>query len=257
MRARRAVPAIAAIVLATGVACGGDGRDEADDSGSTDTTAGASRDDDPRTDSERQADEASAQAMVLTLDDFPPGWEEGPADDEEADEELQADLARCLGVDPAAMNPDNPRATSPAFVSSEDQEVGSEVAFTPSVEDASRPFDILAADDAPECYAQAAQDAIELNTEREGLPEGVEFGEPTFSRLSYATLGDESLAFRITLPVAARGLDVDLYLDFVVARVGRIGITTTFQSVITPFDEDEAAALVQRSIDRAPAEETG
>jgi hypothetical protein len=39
--------------------------------------------------------------------------------------------------------------------------------------------------------------------------------------------------------------------------VGRIAIAGEFQSVLAPFDEDQAAELMQTVIDRAPAEEAG
>ena len=127
MRARRTVTCLVTAVLLWGGACADESGDDVADTGSAD---------DPRSEAERQADEDDAAAMLLTIDDFPSGWEEGPPDDDddESDEDIQADLAECLGIDPDEINPDNPHATSPTFESSDDERVGVRVAFTPSAE---------------------------------------------------------------------------------------------------------------------------
>lgn len=244
MRARRMVTCLATGALLWGAAC-------ADESGDDVADAGAAGD--PRSEAERQADADDAAAMLLTIDDFPPGWEEGPPDeDDESNDDIQADLADCLGIDPDEIDPDNPDAASPTFESSDDERVGVRVAFTPSSDAASDTVDVLADDDAPACYGDAVRSAIAEGLATEGAPDGVEFGDPTFERLSFPSLGDESVAFRATVPFSARGVDVELYIDYTVVRVGRIGITATFQSLFSPFDENEAAELVQTVVDRAP-----
>lgn len=264
MRARRMIPYVAAVVALTAPACGDDDGGEAsdDDVDATESTeaGGGGAGDDDRTDEERAADEAAAEAMLLTIADFPPGWQEEPADDEDEpdddeDEELNARLAECLGVDPAEFDPDNPSAESPSFTSANDEDVSVDVAFTPSAEAASRVFELLADDATPGCFGEVVQTILEENAAQEGLPEGVEMGDATFARLSFPSLGDESTAFRVTVPVSAEGLDLDVYLDAVFVRVGRIGITGQFQTVVAPFDEGAAADLLQTVVDRAPAEE--
>jgi hypothetical protein len=260
MRAPRTLACVAALIALTAAACGGDDDDDGSGSGTTEPAGGQGAEDDPRTESERQADEDAAEAMLLTLDDFPAGWQEGETDEDEEEEEfeeLQADLADCLGVDPDELNPDNPTATSPSFTSPDDEEVSVEVNFTASTEAANRGFELLNDDATPGCYGEALQAVIEETAAQEGLPEGVEFGDTTFNRLSFDRLGDDSLAFRITLPVSAEGVDVDLFFDVVFARVGRIAIEGSFQSVFAPFDEEQAAELMRTVIDRAPTEEGG
>jgi hypothetical protein len=237
--------------------CGGDDDDADGDSRGTTTEGTGAQDpaDDPRGASERADDQAAAEAMLLTLADFPSGWEETPADEaDDENDELSADTADCLGVDPDELDPDNPKATSPSFSSSDDDEASVEVAFTPSEEAATRALELLADEAAPGCYGEAIQVLIEDNAAQEDLPEGIELGEATFNRLSFASLGDESTAFRVTLPFSAEGLNIDYFLDVVFVRVGRIGITGQFQAVVTPFDEAHAAELMQTVIDRASAE---
>jgi hypothetical protein len=246
MQARRRITCLVAGALLWGAAC-------ADESG--DDLAGASTADDSRSEAERQADEDDAAAMLLTIDDFPPGWEERPAPegDEGSDsDDLQTDLADCLGVDRDEVDSDNPDAMSPTFRSSDDERVGVMVAFTPSTDAASDVLDRLADDDAVACYGDAVRSDLAEGLATVEAPDGVEVGDPTFERLSFPSVGDESVAFRATVPFSAGGVDVELYVDYAVVRVGRVGITAIFQSMFSPFDENEAAQLVQTVVDRAP-----
>jgi hypothetical protein len=253
MRRRPAAVWVAALatlaVAASGCADEGDvdvGRSE------TSEQPGTAGPDDPRSESELRADEEAAEAMLPTLADLPPGWEESATPEEDVeDEELNAEFAACLGVDLSELDPINPDATRD-FTSADDEEIRVGVAFTPSPAVAHRAFEILNDDAVPRCFGEAVR-----ATSAEGLPEGVEVGDATFNRLSFAPLGDESLAFRLTLPMSAEGFDVDLFFDWVFVRVGRIGIEGLFESSFAPFEEDSAAELMQSVIDRAPAGETG
>jgi hypothetical protein len=208
---------------------------------------------DGRTEAELADDTAAAEAVLLTVDDLPAGWSAGAPDDEEEDEELQAALAECLGVDPELLDPDNPQAKTPDFTSPDGgDQVTADVTFTPSAAHAGTAFDILGRDETPRCYAEALQTATAQAVEDGEMPPGVEFGEPTFEELSFPDLGDESTAFRITIPVAAQGTEIELYGDVALVRVGRVGIEATFLTELRPFDTEEAAELVQVMIDRVP-----
>jgi hypothetical protein len=251
MTFRRAAACLAATgLLAAG--CSDDGGDTATSSTATtsdsETTA---NEDDGRTQAELDADEEAARSALLVLDDFPPGWEAAEPDPDNDNDDVQEGLADCLDVDVEMFaNDNNPSAESPAFTSPNDDEVSSEVTYTASIENATRTVAILKDPDTPGCYAQALK-AYLLRAAVEGdLPDEVEYGDPTFNPLSFPTLGDESVAFRMTFPVSARGLDVDVYIDLAFVRVGRVGVTTTFQSQFSPFDTDEAARLTETVVDR-------
>lgn len=247
------------VVVGLTVACGGD----SEPSGSEDTRAAdggataAPPSDDPRTSAERTADQEAAKAIVLTLDDLEAGWESTPPDEEtDNDEEIKADLADCLGIDPDVMDPDNPSADSPDFTSA-NEEVSASVSYTPSIEAAEQAVELLRDEDLPSCFAQALKTAITdalLNPpEGEAPPDDLEVGEPTFNPISFGDLGDETVAYRATIPLSASGIDVDVYFDIVAVRVGRVGIEAQFQSTFSPFSTDEAERLVGIMIDRIPA----
>ncbi|WP_162941790.1 hypothetical protein [Desertimonas flava] len=214
-------------------------------------------DDDPRTDAEWAADQAAAETMVLTLADFPPGWESTPVEESEPDDRLDEQLAECLGVDVSELAPSNPDAQSPDFASSTGEVVSSTVAFAPTVADATAALAVRRQEGATECYAAAIRMLLVENLanpdDGEELPDDVDIGEPTVNEMSFEALGDETLAVRITVPFEVDGLSADYYFDVVNVRVGRVGVTTGFQSVLTPFDIDEAARLTGIVVDRVEA----
>jgi hypothetical protein len=255
MRVVRTVGCLVAVATLA-VGCSDDGDGDGDDASGAEEASEQQDSGDERTDAEREADQQAAEAMLLTLGDFPAGWEAGPVEEDEGNEDLRGDLANCLGVDEDVLDSDNPQATSPTFASSNDEEVSVEVGFTPSSDEASRVLEVMHDDAMPGCYAETLRALVTRNLlTAEDLPDDVEVGEPTFNPLSFTDLGDDSVAFRTTLPVAVGQLNVDVYVDVVVVRIGRIGITATFQSQLSPFDSDQAAELVQIVVDRAPAEE--
>jgi hypothetical protein len=202
--------------------------------------------DDSTTEEERASDQQTAQDAVLTLEDLPPGWE--ASTDEEQDDnadDLEAGLAACLSVDRTFFESDNPQAESPTFVSAQGEQVQSEVTLTDSVSNATEVLDVLARDETPACYASAVESLLE-----EAPLDDVDIRDVTFDRLSFATVGDDVAAFRSTIALSAQGIDVDLFVDFVAVRVGRAGITMTFQSQGAPFPVDEAERLTRVVVDR-------
>lgn len=256
MRFRRTAACLVASLAVGTVGCANEAGSDSSPSTSGDG-ATAQEQGDSRSDADRQADEAVADATLLTLDDFPAGWEEVPATDDEDDDDLQTEIAECLDVDPAELTAANPSASS-TFASPDDEEVSAKVSLTPSSEDTSRALEIMRYDAAPGCYGQGVKALLaERLVAADDVPEGLEIGEPTFNRLSFEDLGDDSVAFRLTIPVSLQSFNVDVYIDLVVVRVGRAGITTTFQSELSPFDPDEAARLTQIVVDRVAAAAVG
>src|SRR5262245_28064679 len=156
---------VALATLATGAttACSGDmGGAAANGSGSGGAGgAGGAAGVSPVQDLDREADQAAAQASLLTLADFP-GWtvvEEsnavGTVDNRDG---VYTEVATCLGIDfPYAQRP---KAHSPTFQSPELRQVTAEVVFTPTPDDAADVLEMLRMDGTPQCYAQAAETAI-------------------------------------------------------------------------------------------------
>ena len=68
------------------------------------------------------------------------------------------------------------------------------------------------------------------------LPLGMKLGSPTVATLSFPTLGDQSVAYRVTIPITGSVLSLGLYVDLVIAQKGRAIALLTFVGVLNPFD---------------------
>ena len=246
MRVRRAAAGVA-VVAAVAAGCAREAGDDITVEWSTPDPGP-----DTRTAAERRADEDAARGMLLTADDLP-GWRAGPVNDRGDDAIDQAALAECLGADREDIDADNPSATSATFSTNGDrQAVSAEVTFTRSTAATARTLEIYRSDAAPGCFAEAVTNAFAKQQDEQPSPPGVEFSEPELESLAVGDLGDGAVGFRISGSESAFGERHDFYVDTVLVRVGRIGITMTFTSEDAPFDSEEAERLTQLVIDRAP-----
>lgn len=254
----RQATACLVVLAALAAGCGGDDDDAGTGSdGGTTTTEGGS--DGERSAADLAADRAAAEKMLPTVKDLPAGWTAQPAEDEDggspSDEELNAQLAECMNVDPDTFSGEgDATAESPSFANADEQEAQVEVAFTASEEDASRTLDVMQRPEAERCLSQVFKDLLAKELQGEDLPPGVEVGEPTVEAVEFGDLGDDAAAFEVTVPITGPGTDIDLYVDAAFVRVGRIGITGTFMGAGQAVDIEVAQRLIQSVIDRAPAD---
>jgi hypothetical protein len=241
MNRRIVATACAALLLAS---CGGD------DGGDGDAV------DDPRTAAELVADQAAADAAQMVLDDFPTGWEAEPRDDDdEDDEEEQAKLAECLGIDAALLDAAATHSKSDTFTS-DDLEVEVNISVQPTLDLATEAMGALSTPETLECYRTSLQQVFDdLMSEPEGeqgRPDAV--GAITVESLAVGELGDQSFAFRVTVPITLDDQTADIYFDIVGVRSGRATASINFQSVVLPFDEDLQRELAQTLADRLPSD---
>ena len=242
---RRALLVVALVLLG---ACS-DSDDSDDDAGREETTT---------TDSEGNTGDpehqAIADAAVLTLDDMPTGWEAAPPEDEEQQEAEEDDadqaMADCLDIDVSELQGDSPTADS-RFVNSDDEQVSSEVTVAASETEVQAGIDRIRDEAGQSCFLEVIQYIAQDSFASDG---DIEVGEATFNELSFEDLGDDSIAFRLTVPISSQGIDVDLYVDYVLVRKGRAGVQTSFHTVFTPFDAAQALELTETVVDRIPTD---
>jgi hypothetical protein len=79
------------------------------------------------------------------------------------------------------------------------------------------------------------------------------FGKTTVSPESFESLGDRTVAYRVTVPVTTKGVNVSIYIDFIVVQKGRVGITLTALDTLTPVAADASASLLGKVLSRIPA----
>jgi hypothetical protein len=248
--ARRVRPSVclhAAVALAiavSGVACAA-GDDASDGTVAVDVATSEQPDH-----AAEQAELAIAEAALLTIDDFPTGWEAEPADEPDSDVVVDDELERCLGVDIAEPLLDAPQAVSPTFTGPADEQIGASVTIASTTDAAVRAIEPLQRPDAPRCFNEAFEAQMGSAS---GRPEGVEIGEPTFERVPLEIVADESVVMRDTLSVTYQGVEVSLHGASAFARVGRGLIALTSYSSETPIDAEHMRQLTQIIVDRLSA----
>jgi hypothetical protein len=207
--------------------------------------------------SEAAAEEARADSMLLTLDDFPDNWITVPAAAEDMGEVTIEDLARCLGSEDGPIT-DLPQAQTPGFVSPGGDLVVARVVLAPDDTRPRRAIELLRDEAAPGCYAVAYQGSLAAHRP-EGLPPEVEFGTVTGLRIPYAAFGNTTVAWRMSIPFTVENETVNVYVDTVVVRVDRALLELSFESELRPYDRDGSERVTQTLVGRvtdAVTEET-
>jgi hypothetical protein len=244
---------VAGAVLASLVAACGGGTT------STSTSTSSSQATSSTSNQNVATDRAVAQQAVLRLSDFPAGWEAKAHQDSPDNPDVTKQAATCLHVSPSALSSrDNKtHVDSPDFSSSSEQEVSNSVALDATATEAISQFAAFEQPQAPNCLTQAVsaviQSALKHPTTGSTLPQGVKIGQASVNALSFPNFGDKTVAFRMTVPVQASGLNVSVYVDIVLLLKGRAGSTLTFEDTLSPFPTDQAEQLTQIVAGRLPS----
>ena len=240
MRCRRCSYLVTALVVAVALgACGSD-----------DSAA-----DDPRTEAELAADRAAAANAVLVLGDFPDGWTSEPHEEDTDDPnapDIEAEMAECLGVDESEFDDSLVNVDSDTFLF-DAAEVDSDVSMAPTLAEADREVEVLTRPEARGCFEAGFEKAFTYSIEHpaDGDTEGIELGEITFRDLSFDDVGQDSRAFRVSVPLVTPQGEATLYFDLVFIRVGRALGSISFLD-FAPFDQALATDLARAMASRMP-----
>ena len=221
---------VATLALSLVAACGGsDGESEPSDTDAPSESIAPGESDAPDapadTDAPAQdvaADSAAAEAALLTLSDFPAGWSEVPDEEDDSNQELLEQVYECLGPDAVELINSETEAQTGSFTDPVDESTVDEiVALAPTEESAEAYMAGGSADGVAECLTTAYREGVaELLADAEEM-QGAELGEITVGALNVGEIGEDSFAYRITVPISVQGVNVDLFADFVAVRVGR------------------------------------
>lgn len=244
--------ALSAALLLAG-ACSSDGDDDAGTNSSTTTTeADASG-------SDLEADRGLASGALLQLSDLPTGWEATPDDDDDDDdgEAFAEQFAECTGIDEeewfgAQGDDEGASVDSPDFENADDETVAHTVSVAEDAARAERAFGVLQLDATPGCLTEAFGEMIR-EAAAEEPQEDFSIGEITVNEMSFPALAERTAAFRATVPVAAQGLEVELYLDMIFSQAGRMTSVLMTQGVLQPFDPALAEELATIAAERLDA----
>lgn len=227
--------------------------------GDTDATAGSETpagdvDDNSGEDGGSAEDQKIAENALLTLSDFPSGWQQKPAeedeDEDDEEEEQQREIAECLGADYDDLygNDGGGEADSPTFLGPDEEEISNSVGVSDSESRVTENYELLTSDKGVDCLTGTLADAMEKAIKDGG--EAELDGEVTANRMSFGSYGDATTAFRVTVPVAAEGFSAEVYVDFVVVRIGRAIVTVNAVSLFDPFDSDTLADFTELAAER-------
>jgi hypothetical protein len=115
------------------------------------------------------------------------------------------------------------------------------VRYRSSSADASKEFAVLENANLPSCLSTAVSKVIQYNLEHPStpnstVPSDLTVGNATVAQMSFPTYGDQSIAYRITIPISYKGLSPSAYLDIVAVRKGRATTGLYFEGEASPFD---------------------
>jgi hypothetical protein len=104
------------------------------------------------------------------------------------------------------------------------------VTVEPTVAAASEWFSILDRPQIPSCIGEAFRSAI--LEESPGLRKsGNSVGKARVGQIALARYGDQSVAYRLMVPIVAEGSNLSTYLDYVLVREGRAHTMLAFRRV--------------------------
>lgn len=192
------------------------------------------------------AESALAESLLLDVNDFPTGWAEGPADDEEP-----SPFDRC--DDKAPSKGRTGEAETGEFSEGDSKEVQHSVAVFTSAADAAASLDEVRA--LGECLADVVNKG-ELDDEE------AEFTDGVFGDLSFPTFGDKTNAYRLEVHIDAKneegpGSEGTLYLDIAFVTEGRLAFFVQVSDVFSPFDSAMFEDLVEKAHAKLEAANAG
>lgn len=227
-----------AMLLFVLAACGGDG----DSTGSSNANGSLPVEDDiDRTDSDESpsGEDDLARSLVLTVDDFPTGWAETPADRDEDDNPFdECDPGTAPGRTGVAETGDFSRGGAAS--------VSQEVAVFDTPENAVNSLERI---------QQIADCLIEVVRDGSLDDDEFEYSDAKFGSLSFPSFGDTTDAYRLEIHVAAKeesglGSEGTVYLDIVRVVEGRLGFAMQATDVFSPFDVSTLESIVSEAYDK-------
>lgn len=198
-----------------------------------------------------------ALGALITLDDFAEGWTAGPTDDDDADdEEANAIISSCAGVDPALIDDDvlgTTQVKSPTFTTvDENYTVDQSAGFAADEATAVAAAAAVSDPDVPGCYGEAVvaffERAIASSDPAETLPPGIEIGEVTSTvgdLAPFALAADSASWFHVEYPLTIDGQTFEQHADFVFLQNGAALTRLTLAGFGGPFPLEDVQGIVQ------------
>jgi hypothetical protein len=186
--------------------------------------------------SEDTSEQTLAEAMLLTLADFPTGWAEEPDIKEESPFD-ECELKETGGRTGRAQTGD--------FSNNASASISQSLGVYKTPEDVSARLDQIKSGDWSDCLLEVIEDG--------GLDDDeVTFSSPSVSPISFPTIGDETVPIRLEIRYeqvgeTGFGSEGSVFLDLISVRVDRVGFTITGNDVLSPYDAAELEAYARKA----------
>jgi hypothetical protein len=219
---------------------------------------------DPRTQEQIFNDALAAQAVQLTLADFPAEWHTTPRSDsphDAGDDKILHTFEICMGDAAAAVLSDESETPGTAKTDKFEADRGgpsaeAEVTLRPSIEAVQSEFALLHRPQFPDCFRDltnaSIRHAIENPAPGQEVPAGVTFGDATVTLPDLPDVHADAIDVRSTVVVTGPRGSITEVLDFVFAHKQRTEMTLFLSNIGEPFPTDLAVQLTNAMADRVP-----
>jgi hypothetical protein len=202
-----------------------------------------------------KGDRALGAVALLRLRDLPAGWTARPKSRSSAGPGLESGLAACLHASAAALASGPTKVSSPDFSDSHGSSISNGATYEATAARAMAWFRGRVQPRTPACLGAAVRAFVDYAIHHAGkptvkIPAGLTFGRATVTGLSFPRYGDQSVAYRAVIPVSYMGVNVSIYLDFMVVRKGRAHTALSFQATATPVDRTLEERLTRLTLRR-------
>jgi hypothetical protein len=222
--------------------------------GSTTTTAK------PQSSAEVARDRALGAAGLLRAADFPSNWVQAErAHKSRSEPHLQQEAAKCLRIPVSQLGEHEPQEVeSPKFRGPRGESASNSVTVRPSAAAAAKSLVILENPRTPACLAAILGKLLSGELQRHATKTpGVTIGSPVVERRQFVPVGDQTVAYRITIPIHTAVLKVAAYLDVIAVRAGRADTSFSFEGTLRPVATGAETQLISAAIGRLQAAGAG
>ena len=198
------------------------------------------------------------EPLLITLEDFPSGWEERPIGTD--GEDPAAELGACIpddlasAADDLAESTDGPGVVSNEFAPDGSDDLSASHAITPLdpglAEDV---IDLFGTEEYATCYEGVLQDSFGAVA---ADVEGYVVGDVSIT-IGEADIADGSVRYIVDIPAEVDGEPFDLHVDLWLLRRADVVSSLSFVGVGEPFPADLSGSLVGIAANRLSSLDAG
>jgi hypothetical protein len=194
-----------------------------------------------------EGDHALANNAVLKASDLPAGWDAAPHEESSDGPDLDTLMSECMNVSSGLFNNGKVQADSPDFTSPDGTQVHNSVSIEATAGEIQAPFAIFTRPEMVGCLQKAMTAELDYTFSHDidgsPPPSDVTIGQAIVEKQEFPTIGDGTVAYRVTIPMTAAGTDLNVYADFILIAKGRAGISLDVESIGAPFSIETTQQL--------------